>query len=195
MTTNYNVSFYNFYRYFLSSLSESDKISTSGFTDLIADLNRLFVFTYQDLFRELYWSSKEDFRGSIDLSSVPVFGRTLNLEYKRVSGTRQDVVKLSRKEFPKQYRMALSIIELGEEVDEKSSFRAFEPNLIQAYDAYLCHETVVKTRVNATIHDCFSFPTSAIGEVFDYQNNYFSRHVKVRDGDKVRNWYSIFILL
>lgn len=201
MTTNYNVSFYNFYKYFFSNLETDDPIPKEDFILIMSILRKFYQFILNDIFLIFFKKNKREVLENLNLSSVLVGDEFINLSYLRIEGKAVEVTKLNRVNLSKSPRLSLQVYILSDQIDEKKTLKALDPNLIQAHDAYLCHKTIMETNVLFTIHDCFGALVSDYGQIMDYHNTYYYNFIntnlsEVEKTDNThRQWYSIFILL
>lgn len=201
MTTNYNVSFFNFYKYFFNNLNYGEVLSDTQFKELIGFLRKFYLFILNDIFLIFFKDDRCSILQNLDPNAIIIGDITMDLSYLEILSKQTEVTKLNRKNLAKVSRLSLQKYILSDKIDLNRTKRALDPNLIQAYDAYLCHKTIGNTDVLFTIHDCFGFLTSDVGQILDYHNSYFNMSLNRFEksegkvlGDK-SNWYSIFILL
>jgi hypothetical protein len=111
-------------------------------------------------------------------------GSKINLEYKKFE------ILDKRKEW-KSNKSRWSIVKktLTDELDEKKTYTAFDPNLVQAYDANLVKFVFLKNHKIFTIHDSFGVDVTNIHLLIDDINKYFNEKLNLTSE------YSIFILL
>jgi hypothetical protein len=202
MTTNYNVSFYSFFRYFFSSIREEGddlNVSLEDYKIIMDWLHLLYKFVLSELFKLFFIRDKIKFIEDLNPKEVNVGEFKLDLSYlKSVDGPR-DSTKLKIRNHTTYTRITFVTKILTEDLDDKQTYLALEPNLIQAYDAYLCHRTIIKTELSFSIHDCFAISSVELGNLMDFQNNYFRNElhneIEKSESEYLKDWYSIFILL
>jgi hypothetical protein len=72
-------------------------------------------------------------------------------------------------------KMSISLEQLSEDVDSRTSERAFDPNLIQFFDARLCRFSIINSNLTFTIHDCFGLQADQLGSLYEAQSYYFQK--------------------
>lgn len=202
MTTNYNVTFYSFYRYFFASIDSylpDLELSYEDIKVLVKWLKILYSFVLSDLFSLIFFKNKVDYIKGLDAKKIELEDISIDISYlESVDGPREDN-RLRTSRFRYNSRMTFVTKILTDKLDEKQTARSLEPNLIQAHDALLARETLAGTPVIFLVHDCFGFFSNDIGEVFDFQNEYFLKRIIGRERSVLvpnkEAPYSIFILL
>ena len=71
--------------------------------------------------------------------------------------------------------MSISLEQLSDDIDSKKSERAFDPNLIQFFDARLCRFSIINADLTFTIHDCFGVQANQLGALYEVQSYYFHK--------------------
>lgn len=188
MTTGYNVTFFNFYNYFIESIEDGVKENIFSNQELrskvLIALRELYKFIKTDIFSIFFGGQCEiDVVRNLDYCYI-INGVEVDFSYLKDLDTgtasKRKVVKVTYKGL-EAARLTIGIRGLSDEVDSKKTEQALEPNLIQALDACFCHLTIANTPVFTTIHDCFGFCITDAGRVYGFQNYYFFSSINFPD--------------
>lgn len=158
-----------------SKKEDVDKLSTD-----------IFNFIKLDLFHEFYERSISDIINELDIANIELGDCSLNLTYLKKAA------KPRRKKHTYQYKKwYLSSLDLLESEDRAKQLRAFEPNLIHAYDAMLARY-LVKNVSCYSVHDSFSTSLYDLHNLMDHCNLFFRECPSL---SLPADNYSLFILL
>jgi hypothetical protein len=155
MTSNYNATEYTTLRYFYSNIwGEISDMSKSERQDFILEANifnkNFYKFLTISLFKVIFKKDRSTFLRGLDHSSIRVGKNILNLNYySERSNKERKVFKYMGK------RLTVSKAYLSDNLNNKLTERALDPNLIQAHDAELVMFVVCRLDNIFTVHDCF----------------------------------------
>jgi len=191
MTSNYNAEEYTSYKYFLEK--NWDAINRSPSTkkpELLKNLwefhKEFYKFIRVDLFTVLFIKDKSVFFDGIDPSLVTVGSNQIGLSYLKTESSPK-IESVSIKTNKKTLKTQYSYTRLTSIIDEVSTTRSIDPNLIQAHDALLAAK-LIEAGAFYSVHDSFGINITNQHTIIEEACSYFTSKLNL----EVR---SIFILL